>query len=79
MVGFVKDPTGVAALYLGKKEGRDLVYMGKVGIGRAPCPQFGSLNHRGLARRNLPSRHRLDASDYSMLRAEHQTIYDMVT
>jgi hypothetical protein len=24
----VKDPTGVAALYLGKREGRNLVYMG---------------------------------------------------
>ncbi|WIW44504.2 hypothetical protein ML401_23790 [Bradyrhizobium sp. 62B] len=33
VVGFIKDPTGVAALYLGKKEGKDLVYMGKVGTG----------------------------------------------
>jgi bifunctional non-homologous end joining protein LigD len=33
VVGFVKDPTGVAALYLGKREGKDLVYMGKVGTG----------------------------------------------
>jgi bifunctional non-homologous end joining protein LigD len=33
IIGFVKDPTGVAALYLGKKEGKDLVYMGKVGTG----------------------------------------------
>jgi len=33
VVGFVKDPTGVAALYLGKKEGKKLVYMGKVGTG----------------------------------------------
>lgn len=33
VVGFVKDPSGVAALYLGKKEGKDLVYMGKVGTG----------------------------------------------
>ena len=32
-VGSVKDPSGVAALYLGNKEGRDLVYMGKVGTG----------------------------------------------
>ena len=32
MVGFIKDPSGVAALYLGK-EGRNLVYMGKVGTG----------------------------------------------
>jgi bifunctional non-homologous end joining protein LigD len=33
IIGFVKDPTGVAALYLGKREGNDLVYMGKVGTG----------------------------------------------
>ena len=33
VIGFVKDPTGVAALYLGKKEGEDLVYLGKVGTG----------------------------------------------
>ena len=33
VVGFVKDPTGVAALYLGKKEGEELVYIGKVGTG----------------------------------------------
>ena len=33
VVGFIKDPAGVAALYLGKQEGKDLVYMGKVGTG----------------------------------------------
>jgi bifunctional non-homologous end joining protein LigD len=33
VIGFDKDPTGVAALYLGKREGSDLVYMGKVGTG----------------------------------------------
>jgi bifunctional non-homologous end joining protein LigD len=33
VVGFGKDPTGVAALYLGKQEGKELVYMGKVGTG----------------------------------------------
>jgi bifunctional non-homologous end joining protein LigD len=33
VIGFVKDSTGVAALYLGKREGKDLVYMGKVGTG----------------------------------------------
>ncbi|MBR1155103.1 non-homologous end-joining DNA ligase [Bradyrhizobium sp. JYMT SZCCT0428] len=33
VVGFVKDPTGVAALYLGRQEGKELVYMGKVGTG----------------------------------------------
>ena len=33
VIGFIKDPTGVAALYLGKREGKDLVYMGKVGTG----------------------------------------------
>ena len=31
VVGFVKDPTGVAALYLGKQEGKELVYMGRWG------------------------------------------------
>jgi bifunctional non-homologous end joining protein LigD len=33
VIGFIKDPTGVAALYLGKREGNELVYMGKVGTG----------------------------------------------
>jgi len=33
VIGFIKDPTGIAALYLGKREGKDLVYMGKVGTG----------------------------------------------
>jgi bifunctional non-homologous end joining protein LigD len=33
VVGFIKDPSGVAALYLGKQEGNQLVYMGKVGTG----------------------------------------------
>ncbi len=33
VVGFVKDPSGVAALYLGRREGKELVYMGKVGTG----------------------------------------------
>ena len=33
VVGFVKDPTGIAALYLGRREGKELVYMGKVGTG----------------------------------------------
>jgi bifunctional non-homologous end joining protein LigD len=33
VIGFVKDPTGVAALYLGKREGKDLVYVGKAGTG----------------------------------------------
>ena len=33
VVGFVKNPTGVAALYLGKREGNKLVYLGKVGTG----------------------------------------------
>jgi bifunctional non-homologous end joining protein LigD len=33
VVGFIKDPSGVAALYLGKQEVKDLVYMGKVGTG----------------------------------------------
>jgi bifunctional non-homologous end joining protein LigD len=33
VIGFVKDPTGVAALYLGKREGKELRYIGKVGTG----------------------------------------------
>jgi bifunctional non-homologous end joining protein LigD len=33
VIGFIKDPSGVAALYLGKQEGRELRYMGKVGTG----------------------------------------------
>ena len=33
VIGFVKDPTGVAALYLGKRDGKELIYMGKVGTG----------------------------------------------
>jgi bifunctional non-homologous end joining protein LigD len=33
IIGFVKDPTGVAALYLGERDGNDLVYLGKVGTG----------------------------------------------
>ncbi|WP_349629735.1 hypothetical protein [Bradyrhizobium genosp. L] len=33
VVGFVKDPTGVAALHLGKLDGDKLLYMGKVGTG----------------------------------------------
>ena len=33
VIGFVKDTTGVAALYLGKREGKELLYMGKVGTG----------------------------------------------
>jgi len=33
VVGFVKDPTGVAALHLARQEGKDLVYSGKVGTG----------------------------------------------
>ncbi|MGM4958200.1 non-homologous end-joining DNA ligase [Bradyrhizobium barranii] len=33
VVGFVKDPSGVSALYLGKHDGKELRYMGKVGTG----------------------------------------------
>jgi bifunctional non-homologous end joining protein LigD len=33
VIGFIKDPTGVAALYLGKREGKELRYIGKVGTG----------------------------------------------
>ena len=33
--GSAQDPSGVAALYLGKREDKDLVYLGKVGTGRS--------------------------------------------
>jgi bifunctional non-homologous end joining protein LigD len=33
VIGFEKDPSGVAALYLGKRDGNQLRYMGKVGTG----------------------------------------------
>jgi bifunctional non-homologous end joining protein LigD len=33
VIGFIKDPSGVAALYLGKQDGKELRYMGKVGTG----------------------------------------------
>jgi bifunctional non-homologous end joining protein LigD len=33
VVGFVKDATGVAALHLGRQDGKELVYSGKVGTG----------------------------------------------
>ena len=33
VIGFVKDPTGVAALYLAKRQGKDLVYPGSVSFG----------------------------------------------
>jgi bifunctional non-homologous end joining protein LigD len=35
MVGFIPDPGGVAALYLGKRDGKELRYVGKVGFTRA--------------------------------------------
>ena len=33
VVAFVKDPTGVAALHLARRDGKDLVYSGKAGTG----------------------------------------------
>ena len=48
VVGFIKDPAGVAALYLGKQEGKELVYMGKVVPAGAGSPQARS------ARRSIP-------------------------
>ena len=33
IVGFIPDVGGVSALYLGKREGKDLIYAGKVGSG----------------------------------------------
>jgi bifunctional non-homologous end joining protein LigD len=48
VIEFVKDPTGVASLYLGKRDGKDLVYMGKVGTGwsRTVPSQLGSSSTR---------------------------------
>jgi hypothetical protein len=47
VVGFLKDPTGVTALYLGKPEGKELVYMGKVGQdGLAPSPAKSGSNSK---------------------------------
>jgi ATP-dependent DNA ligase len=43
----LKDPTGVTALYLGKPEGKELVYMGKVGQdGLAPSPAKSGSNSK---------------------------------
>ena len=33
VIGFIKDPTGVAALYLGKREGKDWSIWARVGTG----------------------------------------------
>ena len=33
VIGFIKDPGGIAALYLGKHDGKELSYIGKVGTG----------------------------------------------
>src|SRR5690242_13921818 len=63
VLGSVKDPSGVAAPYLGKQEGKELVYMGKVGTGwsgRAPSrARYPSSSTRSSARRRgLASRSR---------------------
>jgi hypothetical protein len=43
VVGFVKDPTGVGALYLGRREGGDLVYVGgPVGPALFPAKSGGN-------------------------------------
>jgi bifunctional non-homologous end joining protein LigD len=33
IIGFVPETAGIAALYLGKKEGKEITYVGKVGTG----------------------------------------------
>jgi bifunctional non-homologous end joining protein LigD len=33
VIGFIKEPSGIAALYLGKHDGKELSYVGKVGTG----------------------------------------------
>jgi bifunctional non-homologous end joining protein LigD len=45
VIGFVKDPTGVAALYLGKQEGKELRYrarLARVGLAPSPAKAVGS-------------------------------------
>ena len=44
IVGIVKDPAGVAALPLAKRERKDFVYVGKVGTG---------FNHQWKSARSL--------------------------
>ena len=56
VIGFVKDPTGVAALYLGKREGKGLVYMGKVGTSWSSGFQPNSEMHVGERPASCPSR-----------------------
>lgn len=59
VIGFVKDPSEVAALYLGKKEGNDLVYMGKGGrVSRAPFRAKSGSNstQSSVLNPNSPSR-----------------------
>lgn len=43
IVGFVKDPAGVAALHLGQREGDELRYTGKAGTG---CTRKSSIEIR---------------------------------
>jgi hypothetical protein len=43
VVSFVKDPAGVAALYLGQRERKDLRYMGKVGTWWARTKEVGGV------------------------------------
>ena len=54
LVGFIKDPSGVAALYLGEREGKDLVYMGKGRHGVEP-------NHIGADPQRTRYRHEPEA------------------
>ena len=46
VVGFVKGPGGIAALYLGRHDGKELSYVGKVGrpVGPAPSPPIYARN-----------------------------------
>jgi hypothetical protein len=60
VIGFVKDPTGVAALYLEKREGKELRYIGKVGTG---CPRT-ELAHAFGQELATRIRARLDAPDH---------------
>jgi bifunctional non-homologous end joining protein LigD len=41
IVGFIPDPGGIAALYLGKRDGKELRYVGKVGTGFTKATSAG--------------------------------------
>jgi ATP dependent DNA ligase domain len=90
VVGFVKDPTGVAALHLGRRHGKDLVYMGKVGTGwsrtvsslalietnEADQGSQGHLGRTGVRRRSrVPRHHQRRAAACELVQGPVKGIY----